>query len=130
MLNNLKTVSTLAIDFGSSKVGLAFSENETGIAFALPILKNDGELWGNLEKIIREKEINHIILGSPRWKEENKKIGEFSREIEKRFGIAPTIVDEMFTTKMAKENLREAGKKDLSQDDSEAARIMLEEWLS
>ncbi|MFZ5982213.1 MAG: Holliday junction resolvase RuvX [Patescibacteria group bacterium] len=130
MLKTPKTSHTLAIDFGSSKVGLAFSENETGIAFALPILKNDGELWGNLEKIIREKEIDHIILGSPRWKEENKRIEEFSREIEKRLGIVPTIVDEMFTTKMAKENLKEAGKKDLSQDDSEAARIMLEEWLS
>lgn len=130
MLNNLKTVSTLAIDFGSSKVGLAFSENETGIAFALPILKNDGEIWGNLEKIIREKEIDHIILGSPRWKNKNEKIEKFSRELEERFGIRPIMVDEMFTSKLAQENIKEAGKKDVAMDDSEAARIMLEEWLS
>lgn len=119
----------LALDLGEAKVGLAFSEKETGIAFSLGIVKNDAEFWKKLKEIIEEKDIERIIIGNPKWNEENSRAKKMAEKIRNSFSLSVEIVEEMFTTKMAKENLKEAGKKNIAQDDAEAARIMLEDWL-
>lgn len=124
-----KNKNILAIDFGSSKVGLAFSEKGTSMAFSFGILKNDQKLWEELEKIVEERMIEKILVGSPQWEEKSEDLIRFVAESKKRLMSDVEIVEEMFTTKMARENLKEAGKKDLAQDDAEAARIMLEDYL-
>ncbi len=120
----------LAIDFGESKVGLAMAETETKIAFALGILKNDAEFWEKLQKIIRENEVDFVIIGKPRWITEKKdKIQNLAEKINKDLEIKVQVVEEMFTSKMAQNNLKEAEKKNIGLDDAEAARIMLEDYL-
>jgi len=129
--NKSKISHILAIDFGKSKVGLAFSEMETGLAFALGIIPKDRDFFETIKKIVEEKEIDRVILGKPKWTEEER---DWKRErlvdfIQSSLGIKVELVEEMFTSKMAQENMKEAGKKNISQDDSEAARIMLQDWL-
>jgi putative Holliday junction resolvase len=120
----------LAIDFGESKVGLAMAETETRIAFALGILKNDAEFWEKLQKIIRENEVDFVIIGKPRWITEKKdRIQNLAEKINKDLEIKVQVVEEMFTSKMAQNNLKEAEKKNIGLDDAEAARIMLEDYL-
>ena len=121
----------LAIDFGKSKVGLAFSEKETKTAFALGVLMVGDNFFNELEEIIKEKEINLVLLGKPKWMEDNQdqKYEKLIDFIQNKLKINLEMVEEMFTSKMAQSNLKEAGKKDISKDDAEAARIMLQDWL-
>lgn len=132
MDNLAKTKHILAIDFGKSKVGLAFLETEARIAFPLEILMRDVEFLDKLEKIIKEKEIDLIVLGKPSWFQEKRDL-EFEKMLEfirDGLGIEVKEIDEMFTSKMAQSNLKEAGKKGIANDDAEAARIMLQEWFN
>jgi len=58
---------------------------------------------------------------------EGEKLGEI---IEDNFGIEVQYQNEMFTTKMAQQNLIEKGVKGIKRyDDQEAARIILQDWL-
>jgi RNase H-fold protein (predicted Holliday junction resolvase) len=58
---------------------------------------------------------------------EYEKLGN---EIVKKMGIEVEYQDEMFTTKMAQENIKERGDKNIAQkDDAEAAKIILQDWL-
>ncbi len=125
----------LAIDYGSSKVGLAMGEVSVKIAFAYKTLPNDKNFWDKLIKIIAKEEIKKVIIGLPGHNnfkdsaevEAIKKLGE---KIETELKLPVEYHEEMFTTQMARNNLKETGMKNLAQlDDQESARIILESWM-
>jgi putative holliday junction resolvase len=123
----------LGIDFGKAKIGLAIADGETKIAFALKTLDNNKDFLSELVKIIQENEINKLVIGIPAYV--NKEEIEYESErlgklIKKIIDIKIEYQNEMFTTKMAQDNLIEKGAKNIkSQDDQEAARIILQSWL-
>ena len=131
--NMAEESSFLGLDFGRSKIGLALADNETRMAFALGILKNDGDFQVKLKKIIVEKNIGKIIVGATKHDKDLQGSEEklkFGKELESKLGIPVEFFEEMFTTKMAHENLKMHGGKKLAQfDDQEAARIILQGWL-
>lgn len=51
----------LAIDFGTKRIGLAYSLN--GIIFTLPMVKNDDKFIETLQQIITEHRIEKIYVG-------------------------------------------------------------------
>lgn len=51
----------LAIDFGTKRIGLAYSQD--GIISTLPVVKNDPELIKNIKKVINEYHIDKIYVG-------------------------------------------------------------------
>jgi len=51
----------LAIDFGTKRIGLAYSQD--GIISTLPAIKNDPELIKNIKKVINEYHIDKIYVG-------------------------------------------------------------------
>lgn len=51
----------LAIDYGTKRIGLAYSLN--GIIFTLPMVKNDDKFIGTLQKIIIDYRIEKIFVG-------------------------------------------------------------------
>lgn len=123
----------LAIDYGKSKVGLALGDSEIAIAFAYKTLNNDEKLMENLRKIIQEREINQIILGKlgmPGEQKESFDAQEIGAEMERELGVAVGYQEEMFSTKMAQNSLKERGVKKIKElDNQEAARIILQSWL-
>lgn len=123
----------LGIDWGASDVGVAFAEAETGIAFALLALRNDERLLSNLGELFSEHAVGTVVIGIPSHvnREESVYEGEVLGDaIRKRFPVEVAYQDEMFTTKMAQENLKKRGIRRISRfDDQEAARIILQEWL-
>jgi putative transcription antitermination factor YqgF len=123
----------LGIDWGASDVGIAFAESETGIAFALSKLRNDESLLSRLGELFSEHRIGTVVIGVPSHinREEAVYEGEILGEaIREHFSVEIAYQDEMFTTKMAQENLKKRGIKRISRfDDQEAARIILQEWL-
>lgn len=128
-----KPKNYLGIDWGASDVGVSFAESETRMAFPLPTLPNDRNLLRALGGIIAGHDIGTVVIGIPSHmnREEVLYEGErLGREIEKMFSVRVAYQNEMFTTKMARENLKERGVRHLARfDDAEAARIILQEWL-
>ncbi len=124
----------LGIDYGKSKVGLAIADSETRIAFCYGTLKNDKDFYKNLIAIIKNENVNMVVIGVPSYinsedvEYDSERLGEYLRNIEK---IEVDYCNEMFSTKMARENLKEKGIKSIGEfDDEESARIILEWWLS
>lgn len=126
-------MNILGIDWGASVVGVALASSETGIALPFGTLKNDPGVFDRLLDIVKKENIQLIVMGFPSHIERagdtfpGKRFGE---ELEKRTSLRVLYQNEMFTTKMAQRNLIEQGKKRVgAQDDVEAARIILQEWL-
>jgi len=124
----------LGIDYGQAKVGLAIADNETKIAFAYTILENDRNLLQKLAEIIKKKCVEVVVIGIPSYVNDEKTVYESERLGNKIKKVIPKIEiiyqNEMFTTKMAQDNLIAKGVKGVKEhDDEEAARIILQGWL-
>lgn len=131
--NEAKTSHILGIDYGKSRIGLAIADSETKIAFALATLDNNRDFLPSLKEIVQKNNVDKIVIGVPAY--DNRENIEYDSEqfgklLEKELGIEVEYQNEMFTTKMAHQNLVDRGAKNIkSQDDQEAARIILQSWL-
>jgi len=129
----MEIVNYLGVDYGRAKVGLAIANSETKIAFAFLTLKNDKNFLEKLVAIIDAGKISTIVIGIPSYakREKIEYDGEkLAKLIKKMIDVEIVFQDEMFTTKMAGDNLREKGMKKVeSKDDAEAAKIILQSWL-
>ena len=123
----------LGVDFGKAKIGLALADEETRMAFAYDTIKNNGEFLEKLRGIVEDEQVKIIVIGVTRFGTDEKNADEkivFGEMIEKKLGIAVMFQDEMFTTKMAQENIKLRGGSNIAKtDDKEAARIILQSWL-
>lgn len=124
----------LGLDWGSSKVGIAFADEETRMAFSVCVLKNDSKLLSLLGELFSEREIGTVVIGVASHTHLQDVISggeKLGSEIGEKYpSVRVEYQDEMFTTKMASANLREHGIKNLARfDDQESARIILQEWL-
>lgn len=130
---NLPEIShILAIDFGKAKVGLAMADSETKIAFGYATLDNGKDLSKKIAEIIQKEGVGKIIIGKlNQWKDaDSAEIEKLAKELKNKTGVEVEFHEEMFTTKMAQENLKESGAKDIKKlDNQEAARVILESWL-
>lgn len=129
----------LAIDYGDKKTGLAISDENEKLAsrFLTVENKSSDNLIKEIKKIIIKKNIAKIILGIPiGFKGESaqtKNIKNFSAKLSENIKIPIIEINEIFTSKMAEENLRKTGvrgeeiKKII---DQEAARIILQDYLN
>lgn len=124
----------LGIDWGEKKVGIAIAESETRLAFPVATFPNDQNLLQKITELVTDRNVEAVVIGIPSHvnRERVEYGGEtLGRVIEETMRIPVFYENEMFTTKLARERLKERGvKRDLdSKDDAEAARIILEEWL-
>jgi len=133
ILSKNGTMKVLGIDYGESRVGLAIADSETRIAFAYATLDNDKNFIQRLIEIIERENISKVIIGiASHINRESivypgERLGEF---LKNKLKIEVEYQDEMFTTKMAYQNLIEKGVKGVKKyDDQEAARIILQSWL-
>lgn len=135
--------SIIAIDYGLKRVGIAVSDPERIFAFPSAVLENKNieQLIKEIGAIILEKEADLIIVGMPYnmpgvkslKSEMTIKVEKFINKLKEKISLKIEIIDERLSSFMAEENLKEAGissKKSKKFVDAEAARIMLEEYLS
>jgi len=126
----------LAIDYGDKRTGLAISDEGGKLASRFLTLKNES-LEGAVKKIsqvITEKNIAKLVVGLPvGFKAESQQTGktrQFIAKLKECIEIPIVEINEIFTSKMAEENLRVAGIKNVKDViDQEAARIILQEYL-
>ncbi|OIP59371.1 MAG: Holliday junction resolvase RuvX [Candidatus Moranbacteria bacterium CG_4_9_14_3_um_filter_45_14] len=124
----------LGIDWGATNIGVALAHSETGVALPLRTLPNDKNTVAILGDIIVSENIGTVVIGKPSYEhqEEKEHPGEtLGKLLAEQFSIQVEYQNEMFTTKMAQANLLEQGIKHSSKNnDEEAARIILQEWLA
>ncbi len=116
----------LAIDWGTKKTGLAIGDTEVGVAFPYGVITRD--LLPKLQTLIQQEKIVLVVLGLPLDTQGNetknsRRVRELMRRLE-AFGVKVQLVDERFTTGLARRTDARA-----SQDDMIAAQILLQEYL-
>jgi len=128
----------LSIDYGDKKTGLAISDENEKLASRFLTVENKSseDLIKKIKNIILENNIQKIILGIPvGFKGESAQtinIREFFVKLSENIKIPVIEINEIFTSKMAEENLRKAGVKGEKIKkiiDQEAARIILQDYL-
>ena len=127
----------LALDLGRVRIGVAISDELQLLAHPLETIQADEQATPRLAQIIREKKVDHVVVGIPR--QMNGQIGvaatEALRFVEKLRTILPCPVvtwDERLTTVAAHRALREAGKKTRDTRayvDQVAAQMILQGYL-
>ena len=127
-----KTKYFLGIDYGESKIGLAISDSETRIAFAYGVVKNDKKFLEKILSTIEKEKIEAVIIVVPKRTGDKKVVyaGEKLGENLRKEKIKVFFQDEIYSTKIARENLKEKGVCNLNRfDDAESARIILDSFL-
>ena len=139
MINGSKAAMNpiLAVDLGRARIGVAISDELQLLAHPLETIPADDRAIPRLAHIIREKKVDHVVVGIPR--QMNGQIGAAATEaltfVEKLRAILPCPVvtwDERLTTVAAHRALRDAGKKTCDTRgyvDQVAAQMILQGYL-
>lgn len=129
----------LAIDYGEKRVGVAVTDPLNIFAYPLVTLPNNKDLIPNLKKVIIEYNVVKILLGMP-YKESgaagfisNLVLG-FKGEIEKSLGLPVELVDERYSSEIARQRIIESvpskkKRRDKGLLDKNAAAVILEDYL-
>lgn len=120
----------MGIDFGTKKLGIAFSDEGGQMAFPHAVVPNDGELLKNVEKLILEKKVGEIVIGHSLGKDgKANKVQEaidgFMLDITLNFGLPVHLEPEQYSTQEA---MQIQGRTDMT--DASAAAIILNSYLS
>lgn len=129
----------LGIDYGAKRVGIAITDPLRMFAYGLTTIQNDKNFWNNLGKLFTDYDVETIVLGYP-LKESGERststelIEKFHSELEKRIKLPIILVDERYSSVIAKQQILEsvASKKkrrDKGLIDKNAAAIILKEYL-
>lgn len=119
----------LGVDFGITKIGLAFSEGE--LAEPAGVIKNSRNVFADLARICREKEIGQIVLGLP-----GKKLAlatkTFGKKLQAKTGVKLKYQDETLTSRDAVVKMIQAGrgrKFRREKEDAISAALILQNYL-
>jgi len=120
----------MGIDFGSKNVGVAFSDDAGLMAFPHKVFANDDGLLQKIENLIKEKEVEEIVIGHSlgRDGEPNKihaSTEEFITDLTRATGLPVHLEPEQYTTQEA---IRFQGKTD--KIDASAAAIILNSYIT
>ncbi|MFB5190002.1 Holliday junction resolvase RuvX [Alicyclobacillus fastidiosus] len=129
----------LAVDYGERRVGLALSDPMGFLASALKVIQrqSDKQVAADIESVVREYEVEHIVLGHPITMA--GEVGQKAQHVERFRALLANLVsvpvelfDERLTTVSAQRVLLEADvsrKKRKEVVDAVAATILLQHYL-
>ncbi|MDA1169513.1 MAG: Holliday junction resolvase RuvX [bacterium] len=132
-------MKVLALDIGNRYIGVAATDHmDEKLAYRYATIdRKTQDNLAILSNYINKESIDTLVLGVPYHMEDGsetqqtQKTREFISQIKEKFGVDMHYieVDETLTSRTAKDNLLQEGS-DLTQEHAEAARIMLQEYLS
>ncbi len=114
----------LGIDYGTKRIGLAWSDTTLGVVLPFGIVKT----IPSLIKLIQEEKVGKVIIGFPmglngKENTNTKRVQEAGFEIQKATGITVDYFDERFSSQAA-----DAAGGNVSRDER-SAMIILEGYL-
>ncbi len=122
----------LAFDFGLKHIGTAVGQTITQTASPLKTLpaKNGAPRWSSVQTLIEQWQPVRLLVGLPYNMDGSENFvcthaRDFAAELERRFGLPVTLVDERLTTREAME--RSNGDVDASHNI--AAALIAESYL-
>ena len=128
---------TLGIDYGDTRIGIAVSDPLKIISKPLRTLKNNDNFLTELQNIIKEKNVDAIVVGYPigmkgQVTKQTKKVDSFIKLLAENIKIKISKVDERLSSVSASNSLILQGiktgyNKELIDDTS--AAIILQEFL-
>ena len=128
--------TVLGFDFGMRRIGVAIGNTQIRNARPLTVLRaTDGiPNWETICQLIDQWQVTQLIVGLPYQidgtdQEITKAARKFSRRLHAKFNLPTSLVDERYSTKIAKNTDTFKTNKKASID-SHAAAIILEAWLN
>ena len=135
--------TVLAFDFGFKRIGLAAGDTLTRTAAPRPAVtvSQSGPDWAAVERELRALQPRILVVGAPYNADGTPgsmapAARRFAAELEKRFGLPVSMVDERWSSLEANEELKarrasgERRKRIRREDiDSAAAAVILERWF-
>ncbi len=132
----LDNATYLGFDAGEKRLGIAVGQRITSTARALDVLRCQAGLpdWPALEALVADWQPRACIVGIPRHADgsasHSTQLAErFAGELARRTGVSVHRIDERLSSQAARAALHERGQHQ-QVIDAEAARIILETWLS
>lgn len=132
-------VNYLGIDFGERRVGIAFADSETRMAFPRETIDcKTQDLWERLKAIVEMNRVEALVVGMPyhpdgRENGKNKTVEIFLGELTREFpNLLIFTQDEAYTSSAALQQtsyLSKKKKKNKGIIDQTAAAIILQSWL-
>tara|TARA_B100000427_G_C15226691_1_gene471568 strand:+ start:172 stop:588 length:417 start_codon:yes stop_codon:yes gene_type:complete len=128
----------LAIDYGQKRIGLAHTDMEQIIASPLDtVLTKD--IFDYLNHYFKTEDIDCVVIGNPKTLKNEPalifpKIQVFVKNIKKKYNKPVYLIDERFTSKIAKKslvssNMKKTKRKDKSMIDKISATLILQSFL-
>jgi putative holliday junction resolvase len=110
--------SVLAFDFGMKRIGVAVGDWENRLAHPLETIQAEGNdaRFGRIAALIQEWRPTHLVCGLPfsmdgTEHDLSRRARRFANQLNGRFNLTVTLVDERLTSFDADLRLREAGVK-------------------
>ncbi len=136
------TDNLLGFDFGTKRIGVAVGNRLTGTARGIKTITNkDRPDWNTISELVNEWCPCEFIVGLPLNMDGTEQpvtqaAKKFAASLQHRFSIPAYMMDERLSSVEAVETLknqRNKGRKSKirsGEKDSEAARVILEDWLN
>lgn len=131
--------TVLAFDFGTKRIGVAVGESMIGLAHPLAqIVGEETEpRFAAIAKVIAEWQPRRLVVGLPLTEEgasqeSTRRAQRFARQLEGRFGLPVSFVDERYSSVDAEAGMREAGARKAINEkrvDSAAAQLILQQYF-
>jgi putative Holliday junction resolvase len=133
----------LGFDYGLRRIGVAVGQRVTGTASAIAVLRNSdqGPDWAACDALHKTWRPQALIVGLPLGRDGHDQpmthaARGFARLLEERYRLPVYLVDERYTSRAADAEFVEARRagtarrKDAAMLDAQAARRIVEQWLS
>jgi putative Holliday junction resolvase len=120
----------MGIDYGTKRVGVAFTDDKGLMAFPHDTLKNDTDLLKNLVRLIEEKTVGAVVIGLSLNREgkPNKvqaQVEELIGDLTLHVGVPVHLEPEQYSTQEA---IRFQGRNEKT--DASAAAIILNSYIT
>lgn len=131
--------TVLAFDFGTKRIGVAVGESLIGLAHPLADIRGEeaAPRFAAIAMVIEEWKPQRLVVGLPLAVDGTphdltRRAQRFARQLEGRFGLPVSFVDERYTSVDAEASLRAAGAHAALREkrvDSAAAQLILQQFF-
>lgn len=129
--------AVLALDYGTSRIGIAISDPTRTLATAVTVHRagRDGPVAAFVAALVRERGVDQLVVGLPltadgRLGEIAERAKRFAGKLGEDLGLPVALVDERYTTQEAERLLRGPGRRrGRESPDAVAAELILQQYL-
>jgi len=131
--------TVLAFDFGTKRIGIAVGDCQIRMAHPLGEIEAEETRtrFAAISQLVDEWRPQLLVVGLPlsvdgEPHELTRRAERFARQLEGRFGLPVTLVDERYTSVEAEAGLRRAGAYKALRNkriDAAAAQLILQQWF-